>query len=50
MRIIQFIQWLSFLSLLVCGSGESWSNLIAVCISLAVFCLTTLKLNHYGMR
>lgn len=49
MRAIQLIQKLSFLSLLIFGSGDSWSNLTAVVISAVLLGLTTLKLNKYGV-
>lgn len=49
MKVIQLIQKLSFLSILVFGTGESLGNLIAVCISTAVLGLTTLKLGGYGV-
>ena len=47
MRTIQFIQRLSFLFLIVCGSGESWANLTGVAMSLAVLCLTSYKIYRH---
>lgn len=44
MKAIQLIQKLSFLSLLVCGSGDSWANLTGVAISSIILCLTSLKI------
>lgn len=49
MKTLEILQKAAFLSLLVCGSGDSWANLVGVIISLAVFCLTTFKLKRYGL-
>lgn len=47
MKAIQLIQKLSFLLLLVCGSGDSWANLTGVAMSLAVLCLTSYKIYRH---
>lgn len=49
MKTFEILQKAAFLSLLACGSGESWANLIGVIISLAVFVCVTFKLKSYGM-
>lgn len=47
MSIIQFIQRLSFLLLIVCGSGESWANLTGVAVSVMILCLTSYKIYRH---
>lgn len=48
-RYLAHLQAIAFGSLLVCGSGDSYANLIGVVLSLSLLVLTTAKLKRYGM-
>lgn len=47
MKTFEILQKAAFLSLLACGSGESWANLIGVAVSVMILCLTSYKIYRH---
>lgn len=47
MKRVRFLQKASFVALLVFSTGDSWSNLVALCVCAMVLGITSYKLRSY---